>query len=153
MSILVGTCRKLHTVWPDWAIYWTLGNFLMPLAAINLPKSPTFLGNFYWHLAIFFWLDWLHSTSLIQTFWSSLVVQGRRNLKHIDKWTCVPRYLCISYWHGHTRYNSPTLVVKTLRGGLKTAGKARLGIKALRVDRIARRRLLKRKKIEDKMGQ
>ena len=33
-------------VWPDWAIYWTLGNFLKPLATINLPKSPTFLGNF-----------------------------------------------------------------------------------------------------------
>ena len=28
------------------AIYWTLGNFLKPLATINLPKSPTFLGNF-----------------------------------------------------------------------------------------------------------
>ena len=34
-------------VWPDWAIYWTLGEFLKPLATINLPKSPTFLGNFY----------------------------------------------------------------------------------------------------------
>ena len=33
-------------VWPDWAIYWTLGNFLKPLATINLPKSPTFSGNF-----------------------------------------------------------------------------------------------------------
>ena len=29
-----------------WAIYWTLGNFSEPLAAINLPKLPTFLGNF-----------------------------------------------------------------------------------------------------------
>ena len=33
-------------VWPDWAIYWTLGNFSKPLATINLPKSLTFLGNF-----------------------------------------------------------------------------------------------------------
>ena len=33
-------------VWPDWAIYWTLGNFSKHLATINLPKSPTFLGNF-----------------------------------------------------------------------------------------------------------
>ena len=33
-------------VWPDWAIYWTLGNFLKSLATINLPKSLTFLGNF-----------------------------------------------------------------------------------------------------------
>ena len=62
-----------QAVWPDWAIYSTLGIFLKPLATINLPKSLTFLdnfykgvkififlvksflGNFYWHLAIFFW--------------------------------------------------------------------------------------------------
>ena len=37
---------RLWAVWPDWAIYWTLGNFLKDLATINLPKSPTFLGNF-----------------------------------------------------------------------------------------------------------
>ena len=58
-------------VWPDWVIYWTLGNFLKPLATTNLFKSLTFLGyyckgvkiyhffteiilgNFYRHLAIF----------------------------------------------------------------------------------------------------
>ena len=34
------------TVWPDWAIYWTLGNFSKPVATISLPKFPTFLGNF-----------------------------------------------------------------------------------------------------------
>ena len=33
---------NLHPVWPDWAIFWTLGHFLKPVAAINLPKSPTF---------------------------------------------------------------------------------------------------------------
>ena len=32
-------------VWPDWAIFLTLGNFLKLLATINLAKSPTFLGN------------------------------------------------------------------------------------------------------------
>ena len=60
-------------MWPDWAIYLTLSKFLKSLATINLPKSPTFLGifvkvsksiiflvksflgNFYRHLAIFFW--------------------------------------------------------------------------------------------------
>ena len=36
----------LCAAWPDWAIYWTLGNFLKPLATINWSKSPTFLGNF-----------------------------------------------------------------------------------------------------------
>ena len=35
-----------HALWPDWAIFCTLGTFLKPLAPINLPKSPTFLGNF-----------------------------------------------------------------------------------------------------------
>ena len=33
-------------MWPDLAIYWTFGNFLKPLAKINLPKCPKFLGNF-----------------------------------------------------------------------------------------------------------
>ena len=60
----------LSSVWPDWAIYWTL-------ATIILSKSPTFLGNFckgikiiyflvksylgnfYWHWAIFIWSHWL----------------------------------------------------------------------------------------------
>ena len=37
---------KKWPVWPDWAIYWTFGNFSKPLAPINLPKSPTFLGIF-----------------------------------------------------------------------------------------------------------
>ena len=36
----------LKTVWPNWAIYWTLDNFLKPLATNNLPKSPTLLDNF-----------------------------------------------------------------------------------------------------------
>ena len=34
------------SVWPDWAIYWTLGNFLKNLATINSPTPPPFLGNF-----------------------------------------------------------------------------------------------------------
>ena len=33
-----------EAVFPDLAIYWTLGNLSKPLATINLPKSPTFLG-------------------------------------------------------------------------------------------------------------
>ena len=42
---LVSCCSKLQAVWPEMAIYLTLGNFLKPSATINLPKSPTFLGN------------------------------------------------------------------------------------------------------------
>ena len=36
----------LPTVWPDWAIYFTLGNFSKPAGTIVLPKLPTSLGNF-----------------------------------------------------------------------------------------------------------
>ena len=34
------------TVWPELAIYSTLGNFLKPTATIILLKSPTILGDF-----------------------------------------------------------------------------------------------------------
>ena len=37
---------SLRPVWPDWAMYWTLGKFLKPLATINFPKSPTLLAIF-----------------------------------------------------------------------------------------------------------
>ena len=33
---------SMEAVWPDWAIYWTLGNFLKPLGTINLSKSLRF---------------------------------------------------------------------------------------------------------------
>ena len=46
-SLLGGGSRSdsLHSV-TRLAIYWTLDQFLKPLATINLPKSPTFLGTF-----------------------------------------------------------------------------------------------------------
>ena len=65
---------------PDLAIYWTLGNFSKPVATISLPKSHTFLGNFYKgakifnfsgeiilgnffrHLATFYWSHWWDPT-------------------------------------------------------------------------------------------
>ena len=34
------------SLWPDWVIYWTLGDFSKPIPTINLPKSPTFLSFF-----------------------------------------------------------------------------------------------------------
>ena len=70
----------------DWAIFCTLGNFLMPLATINLAKSPTFLGNFckvvkiyhicsgiifgqlLWTFGNFFWSHCIH------VCWANLVV-------------------------------------------------------------------------------
>ena len=62
--------RAPRPVWPDWAIYYTLGNFSKLVATISLPKSPTFqeifcksfiflvkslLDNFYRHLATLYW--------------------------------------------------------------------------------------------------
>ena len=38
--------KGFGAVWPNWVIYWTLGLYSKPFATINLPKSPTFLGNF-----------------------------------------------------------------------------------------------------------
>ena len=35
----------LELVWPDWAIYYTLGNFSKPVATVILLKLPTFLGE------------------------------------------------------------------------------------------------------------
>ena len=67
--------KATQSVWPDWAIYWTLGNFSKPVATISLPKSPTllgnfckgvknsFLGNFYRHLATFYRALWTQSAS------------------------------------------------------------------------------------------
>ena len=45
---------SMLTVWPDGTIYWTLGNFIKPLATIILLKSPRFLGNFCEGVKIYF---------------------------------------------------------------------------------------------------
>ena len=52
-DFLIATQHKIFNtpstetaVWPDWAIYWTLVNFLNCLATIMLHKSHTFLVNF-----------------------------------------------------------------------------------------------------------
>ena len=60
--------RRYLPVWPDWAIYWTLGNFLKPLATINLPKSPTFLGKFWKGVKIFHISSEITFGQLLQTF-------------------------------------------------------------------------------------
>ena len=51
-------------VWPDWAIYCTLGNFSKPVVIIILPNQGVkifhfsngfIFGNFYRHLTTFYW--------------------------------------------------------------------------------------------------
>ena len=60
---------QLQAVWPDWAIYWTLGYFLKPLATINLPKSPTFLGNFCKGVKIYHFSSWNHFGATLIDIW------------------------------------------------------------------------------------
>ena len=70
-------------VWPDWAIYCTSDNFSKPVARIILPKfsvkfckgakifhysSEIFLGNFYRHLATFYWSHWFRPTQTLVHF-------------------------------------------------------------------------------------
>ena len=81
-------------VWPDLAIYWTLGKFLKSLAPIYFPEAPTFLGNFcngvkifqvksflgnfYRHLAIFIWSHWAWvwpDLSLFERSWRQITSQ------------------------------------------------------------------------------
>ena len=53
---------------PDWAIYWTLGKFLKPLATMNLPTSPTFLGIFCKGVKIFIFSSEINFGQLLETF-------------------------------------------------------------------------------------
>ena len=57
-------------VWPDWSIYWILGNFLKPLATTILPKSPTFLDNICKLVKIYHFLD----KSFLGNFYRHLVI-------------------------------------------------------------------------------
>ena len=48
------------------AIFWTLGSFLKPLATINWPKYPTFLGKFCKGVKIFNFSSEIH-------FWATFI--------------------------------------------------------------------------------
>ena len=80
----------MQAVWPDLAIYWTLGNFLMPLATINLPKSPTVLGNFCIGAKIFNFSSEIISGQLLWTFgdflWSHCMQVAWSCINHWHRW-------------------------------------------------------------------
>ena len=79
---MVNGIAERSTAWPDWVVCGTLDNFSKPLAAIYLPKSHTFLGdfckgvkififlvksflgNFYRNLAFFYWSHCRSKTKL-----------------------------------------------------------------------------------------
>ena len=83
MSLFNTQYFSFQSVWTDWTIYWTLGNFSKSFSTINLSTSPTLLGNFckgvkifdfsseiilgniFRHVATFYWSHWLqHANSL-----------------------------------------------------------------------------------------
>ena len=61
-------------MWPDWAIYCTLGNFLKPVATIILPKFPTLLGYFWKGVQTFHFSSEITFGQLLQTFGDLLLV-------------------------------------------------------------------------------
>ena len=69
--------RECRSVWPDWAIYWTLGNFSKLLALINLSRSPTFLGNFCKGVKIFYFF-------LVKSFLGNFIDIWRLFTGHTD---------------------------------------------------------------------
>ena len=80
---------QLPSVWPDWVIYWTLGNFLKPLATINLPKSTTLFGIFYKCVQIF------HFSSK-KIFGQLLLTFGDFFWSHCLPWMCIVTGIAIS---------------------------------------------------------
>ena len=68
VKILKAEMSILLTVWPDLAIYWTLGKFLKPLATIKLPKYPSFLGSFCKGVKIIHFSNEIIFGQLLQTF-------------------------------------------------------------------------------------
>ena len=59
------TSTHLHSVWPDWAIYWTLGKFLKRLATIYLPNLPHSLAIF---VKVSKSIDFL-----VKSFWATFI--------------------------------------------------------------------------------
>ena len=113
----------MRTVWPDLAIYWTLGNFLKPLGTINLPKSTKFLGNFfksvkiyhfsseiilgnfYRHLAIFIWSPWMRTRSCGITVSNGSAELGMA----APKWTPNVTFVAFQAHHKREIVTEPTL--------------------------------------------
>ena len=68
-----------ETVWPDWAINWTLGNFTKPVATIILLKSPTFVGNFWKSVKIFHFSSEIFFGQLLYQISNFLLVKLARD--------------------------------------------------------------------------
>ena len=76
-------------MWPDWASYWTLGNFLKPLARVNLPKFPTFLSIFCKGVKIYHFSSVINFGQLLQTFGDFFWSHWRDGGKSKNKWVLI----------------------------------------------------------------
>ena len=72
-------------VWPDWAIYWTLGKILKPLATINLPKSLTFLGIFCKCVKIYHFSSVIIFGQLLWRFFSGHTASGAKAIFSLSR--------------------------------------------------------------------
>ena len=93
-----GIWRWIMTaVWPDSAIYWTLGNFSKPLATINLAKSLTFLGNFGKGVKIFHFSSEIMLGATVIDIWQFFT--GHTDHEgHLNINSCIDDSLNQSFW-------------------------------------------------------
>ena len=100
---------RWQSVWPDWAIYWTLGNFSKPLATIVTPYvtllQPHYVTLLYLHYVTYYtyitshfspnvtllylhYVTFLHHTSHYYTYITSHCHTLLQNALHFIKLQC-----------------------------------------------------------------
>ena len=108
---------KLQAVWPDWAIFWTLGNFSKHLATINLPKSPTFLGNSCKGVKIYHFSNEIIFEQHLQAFLLVTLTHGilcwkemNNEIGHLSlwRWNIFASVLKLIYYEGWSCLSSPS---------------------------------------------
>ena len=81
-------------MWPDWAIFSTLGNHSKPVPTIILPKSPTLLGNFCKGVKIIHFSSEIIFRETFIDFWRFLF--GHTAVSHLNY---IPIFLIVFiYW-------------------------------------------------------
>ena len=96
---------RSHTVWPDWAIYWTLGKFLKPLATqwirLSIPSCGTESDSQTQHLWCFF-QSWykkdknrpsfnkrMFQSNCIASIWNKIIFFERMIMPLLHSWRSV----------------------------------------------------------------
>ena len=108
--ICIFVFRLWWAMWPDWAIYWTLGHFLKLLATINLPKSLTFLGNFCKGVKIYHFSSKIIFGQLLKTFGDFFLVTLSVEHKNLPYTIAVydGKILRLKFWKCFRSFHSNT---------------------------------------------